>query len=85
MPIYPTISMEDYAYVLNHSESKYCFVSCSEVQGKVASIMDQVPSLKGVYSFDELGSCDNWSKVLELGADESNQERSRKVKKCSKY
>lgn len=73
VPIYPTISMEDYAYVLNHSESKYCFVSCSEVQGKVAAIMDQVPSLKGVFSFDELGSCDNWSKVLDLGADESNQ------------
>ncbi len=74
VPIYPTISMEDYAYVLNHSESKYCFVSCAEVHGKIEAIMDQVPSLKGVYSFDELGSCDNWTKVLELGADESNQE-----------
>ncbi|MFC4635618.1 AMP-dependent synthetase/ligase [Dokdonia ponticola] len=74
VPIYPTISMEDYAYVLNHSESKYCFVSCTEVYGKIKAIMDQVPSLKGVYSFDELDSCDNWSKILELGADESNQE-----------
>lgn len=74
VPIYPTISMEDYAYVLNHSESKYCFVSCTEVYGKIKAIMDQVPSLKGVYSFDELDACDNWTKVLELGADESNQE-----------
>lgn len=74
VPIYPTISMEDYAYVLNHSESKYCFVSCTEVYGKIKAIMDQVPSLKGVYSFDELDSCDNWTKVLELGADKSNQE-----------
>ncbi len=80
VPIYPTISMDDYAYVLNHSESKYCFVSCVEVQGKVAAIMDQVPSLKGVYSFDELGSCDNWSKVLELGADDSSQEEVEKLK-----
>lgn len=80
VPIYPTISIEDYAYVLNHSESKYCFVSCSEVQGKVAAIMDKVPSLKGVFSFDELGSCDNWSKVLDLGADESNQEEVEKAK-----
>ncbi|MFS4492199.1 AMP-dependent synthetase/ligase [Maribacter sp. 2308TA10-17] len=74
VPIYPTISEEDYAYVLNHSESKYCFVSCSEVYTKVKSVQDQVPSLKEVYSFDELDNCKNWSEVLELGADTSNQD-----------
>tara|TARA_R110001632_G_scaffold37131_1_gene93930 strand:- start:1068 stop:2837 length:1770 start_codon:yes stop_codon:yes gene_type:complete len=80
VPIYPTISIDDYAYVLNHSESKYCFVSCEEVHGKVAEIMDRVPSLQAVFSFDELGDCDNWSKVLDLGADESNQDEVEKAK-----
>ena len=74
VPIYPTISEEDYAYVLNHSEAKYCFVSCSEVHAKVKSIQDQVPSLKEVFSFDSVGDCKNWSEVLELGADDSNQD-----------
>ena len=73
VPIYPTISEEDYAYVLNHSESKYCFVSCEEVLQKVRAIQDQVPSLKEVYSFDEIPGCKNWKEVLELGADDSNQ------------
>ncbi|WP_209403220.1 long-chain fatty acid--CoA ligase [Pseudozobellia sp. WGM2] len=73
VPIYPTISEEDYAYVLNHSGSHYCFVSCEEVYNKVMSIKDQVPLLKEVYSFDELSSCKNWSEVLDLGADISNQ------------
>ncbi len=73
VPIYPTISEEDYQYILNHSESTYCFVSCTEVLGKVDAIKANVPSLKGVFSFDDIGSCDNWSKVLELGADESTQ------------
>ncbi len=27
VPIYPTISKEDYEYVLNHSGAIYCFVS----------------------------------------------------------
>ncbi len=27
VPIYPTISAEDYEYILNHSDSTYCFVS----------------------------------------------------------
>ncbi|MEP2937267.1 MAG: long-chain fatty acid--CoA ligase [Gilvibacter sp.] len=73
VPIYPTISEEDYAYVLNHSESVYCFVSCSEVLGKIEKIKEQVPSLKEVYSFDTLGSCKNWQEVLDLGQDDSNQ------------
>jgi len=74
VPIYPTISEEDYAYVLNHSESKYCFVSCSEVYAKVKAVQSQVPSLKEVYSFDQLDNCKNWNEVLELGADTSNQD-----------
>ena len=73
VPVYPTISEEDYAYVLNHSEAKFCFVSCGEVYEKVTAIKDQVKSLENVYSFDELSNCDNWEKVLELGTDTSNQ------------
>ena len=74
VPIYPTISEEDYAYVLNHSESTYCFVSGAEVHAKVMSVKDQVPSLKEVYSFDKLDNCKNWEEILELGKDESNQD-----------
>lgn len=84
VPIYPTISEEDYAYVLNHSEAKYCFVSCSEVYEKVKSIQDQVPTLKEVYSFDELTNCKNWAEVLELGKDTSNQDEVEKLKEAVK-
>ncbi|MBT8323505.1 MAG: AMP-binding protein, partial [Eudoraea sp.] len=73
VPIYPTISVEDYAYILNHSESKYVFVSCEEVLEKVKAIQDQVSSLLEVYSFDELPGCKHWSELLTLGADKSNQ------------
>ncbi len=75
VPIYPTISEEDYEYVLNHSESSYCFVSCSEVLEKINNIKANVPTLKGVYSFDELGNCPNWNEVLKLGEDTTNQDQ----------
>lgn len=73
VPIYPTISQEDYAYVLNHSEAKYCIVSCQEVYEKVKAVQKEVPSVKEVYSFEELPGCKNWSALLSLGEDESNQ------------
>jgi len=72
VPIYPTISQEDYAYILNHSGATYCFVSCATVYAKVKAIMDQT-SLKGVYSFDELEDCYHWSKVEKLGEDNAIQ------------
>ena len=75
VPIYPTISEEDYAYILNHSGSSYCFVSCTEVLEKIQAIRSQVPGLKEVYSFDRIERCPNWSELLELGADPSNQEQ----------
>ena len=74
VPIYPTISQQDYEYVLNHSESKYCFVSCKEVLAKINEIKDNVPTLKEVFSFDIIDNCKNWNEVLALGEDSSNQQ-----------
>ncbi|MER3376647.1 MAG: AMP-dependent synthetase/ligase [Allomuricauda sp.] len=80
VPIYPTISEEDYEYILNHSEAKYCFVSCEEVLEKVLAISPNLTNLEEIYSFDELKNCKNWTEVLELGADDSNQDEVEKLK-----
>ena len=68
IPIYPTISSKDYEYILNHSESIYCFVSDQEVYDKVKSIQKNVKSLKKVYSFDKIKGCPHWSELLYEGA-----------------
>jgi len=80
VPIYPTISEEEYAYVLNHSESIYCFVSDKEVLDKVNRIKNQVPSLKEVYSFDDIEGAKSWKELLELGEDDSNQKEVEDIK-----
>ena len=72
IPIYPTISAEDYEYVLNHSESIYCFVSDKEVLEKINKVKDKT-KLKEVYSFDHIEGCKHYSELFELGKDESNQ------------
>lgn len=73
VPIYPTISKEDYEYVLNHSEAIYCFVSDDEVLKKVNSIKENT-HLKEVFTFDTIKEEKNWKEVLNLGEDTSNQE-----------
>jgi long-chain acyl-CoA synthetase len=73
VPIYPTISEQDYEYILNHSESKYCFVSDAEVLRKLNLIKANVPSLIGVYTFDEISGEKNWKDLLAIGKDTSTQ------------
>lgn len=80
VPIYPTISEDDYEYILNHSESIYCFVSDKEVFDKINAIKSKVASLKEVYSFNEIEGCKNWKEILNLGSDESNQNEVEELK-----
>ena len=75
VPIYPTISEEDYEYILNHSESIYCFVSDVEVYEKVKAIQKNVPNLKEVYSFNDIEGCKSWTELLTLGEDKDNQDQ----------
>ncbi|MCF8715201.1 long-chain fatty acid--CoA ligase [Joostella atrarenae] len=73
VPIYPTISEEDYEYILNHAGASYCFVSDNEILEKLNAIKQNVPTLKDVYSFEDLPNTKNWEEILTLGEDKSNQ------------
>ncbi len=82
VPIYPTISETDYAYILNHSEASYCFVSCEEVYHKLASVKDQVKGLKEIFSFDQIKGCKIFEELPKLGASLNNQEEVEKRKEA---
>jgi long-chain acyl-CoA synthetase len=83
VPIYPTISEEDYEYVINHSEAIYCFVSDTEVLEKVNAIKTRT-HLKEVYCFNEISGCKNWKEVLALGKDKTNQDEVEQLKNSVK-
>ena len=73
VPIYPTISEDDYEYILNHSGAIYCFVSDAEILRKINLIRDKIPNVKEIYSFNEIEGCKNWNDLLILGVDTGNQ------------
>ena len=73
VPIYPTMTEADYEYILNHSESIYCFVSNDELYDKVSAVLDKCEHMKKVYTFEQYDGKNHWSEVLELGADRTRQ------------
>lgn len=73
VPVYPTISVEDYIYIFNNSEIKYCFVSDAELYKKLNDAKPNIPSLVGIFTFDEIDGAPNWNEILDLGENESTQ------------
>lgn len=73
VPVYPTISSEDYEYIFNSAEVKYCFLSDAGLLEKVVAIKKDVPSLQGIFTFDEIDGAANWQEILDLGEDDSTQ------------
>lgn len=73
VPVYPTISAEDYEFIFNNAEVKYCFVSDADLLAKVLKIKASVPSLQGIFTFDQVEGAANWNEVLDLGNSHDNQ------------
>ena len=73
VPIYPTIGEDDYKYIFNHAEVKYCFLSDEALFIKANAVKKEVKSLKGIYSFDIIKDCPHWEEVFTLGSDLSLQ------------
>ena len=73
VPVYPSISPEDYDFIFNNAEVKYCFVSDRELLDKVMQIKPNVSSLQGIFTFDQIDGAANWREILDLGKDEATQ------------
>jgi len=67
IPIYPTISDSDYAYILEHAEVSYVFVSGEELVGRIKHIVDKIPSIKGIYTFRPIADVPHLNELIELG------------------
>jgi long-chain acyl-CoA synthetase len=71
VPVYPTTNPIELQFILNDAAVKYIFVSSEDLLQKVNSIIDKVPSLKGVYTFNQIEGAAHWTEVTNLADDES--------------
>ena len=81
VPVYPTISEEDYKYIFNNSKVKLCFVSDKDLYAKMESAKPEIPSLVGIYTFDDVSGAPNWKEVLDMGEDDATQHEVEDLKK----
>ncbi|MCK9339843.1 MAG: long-chain fatty acid--CoA ligase [Bacteroidales bacterium] len=74
VPVYPTISENDYRYILNHCEAKLAIIEGSEVMHKIDAILSETPSLTMVYTFVNRERFPYLEQLLALGMQNQNPE-----------
>lgn len=67
VPLYPTMSAEDHAYILQHSETKVFFVSNAEMFAKARVSAASVPGLAHIITFDQVPGALHWKELLGKG------------------
>jgi len=65
--VYPTISDEEFEYILKHSESKFVFVSNKSLYEKIKPIADKIETIEEVFTFDIVSGAKHWCEVTKLG------------------
>ncbi|WP_114781980.1 AMP-dependent synthetase/ligase [Botryobacter ruber] len=70
VPMYPTITEEDYRYIFNDAEVKVIFVADSNLYQKVDAATTGMASVQDIYTFDEVRGAKHWSEVMAQGEGE---------------
>lgn len=71
VPIYPTVTTDDFNYIFNDAQVKIIFVANQELFLKAKIASKNLGSLIRIYSFDHVEDCANW-KELFLNIKESD-------------
>ncbi|MBN8680848.1 MAG: long-chain fatty acid--CoA ligase [Chitinophagales bacterium] len=64
VPMYPTISSREYAYILQESEAKYCVVGDGDLLKKVQDASTTLPGLQEAFCFEPQEGARTWTSFL---------------------
>jgi long-chain acyl-CoA synthetase len=85
VPIYPTISQEDYHFILNDSEAKLVFLDGLAVMNKVTNVLPDIPGLKHVYTMVDREKYPYFDQLLDFGSVHPHQEELERRKAAVQY
>jgi len=67
VPIYPTITIEDYEFIFENAEVKFVFVEGEDLYFKAKEASKNNKSVKEIFTFDPVEGAKSWSMVKEKG------------------
>lgn len=73
VPIYPTISGDDYKYILNHSKIDYVFIAGKELLRKIEHILPEIKHIKAIYTFSKVDEHQHLDDLVRLGQKDTDR------------
>ncbi len=73
VPVYPTISTDDYTYIFHHAEPRMLIVSDKMLYEKLRPLTEKVASIESIYSFNQIEGVKNWTTLIELGKENAGK------------
>lgn len=67
VPIYPTISQDEYKYILSHSEVKVIFVGDKNLYQKLLPLTAGLTEFFGLFCFTDYGDIPSWKEITDKG------------------
>ena len=81
VPIYPTISSNDYEYIFNHAEIKMVFIDGKSLYHKIKDILPSCPSVKAIYTFSKHDEIKCYKELQEDGRNNPLEDKLEIIKK----
>ncbi len=82
VPVYPTISEEEYRYIFDHAEVKIIFISDDKLYKKLVPIAAEIPSVEKVITFNDVAGAENITSLYKSG--EKNEARLKAILDATK-
>lgn len=67
VPVYPTLSDDEYEYIFDHAEPKLIIISEKSLYDKLKPIFSKAKSIKDAYSINVVEGAKNWKEIMDLG------------------
>ncbi|MCR5014642.1 MAG: long-chain fatty acid--CoA ligase [Bacteroidales bacterium] len=85
VPLYTTISENDYKYNLNHSEAKLLFIYGQSIYRKIETIREEIPTVQKVICMKPIEGAYGLDEFLELGKDVPRQQLEEAMSQVDRY
>ncbi len=67
VPIYPTITIEDYAFIFKDSSVKLVFTENEDLYLKAKKAAETNELIEGIYTFEKVSEANNWKEIRLMG------------------
>ncbi len=71
VPVYPTITIPEFNFIFDHSETMIIFVETEDLYKKVVEATKSLSNVRAIFTFNKMTFAKHWTEVEELGRKEN--------------